>query len=229
MKQKIVILHGALGSTGQFVEFKEILSNHFEVYSFNFAGHGGEPIREPFSIDLFVANTLDFLNHSQLDTVSLFGYSMGGYVALTFALKFPERVNRVITLGTKFQWDPESAARDVRLMNPEVIEQKIPGFAETLRERHYPEDWKKNMSLTGEMMTRLGDGEALTLKDFSHIQQRVLICIGTADHMVSQEESAAVADVLPNGSLKTIEGLKHPIESVDKLMLGELCLDFLTD
>jgi pimeloyl-ACP methyl ester carboxylesterase len=151
---------------------------------------------------------------------------MGGYVALKLAHDYPERVEKIITLGTKFHWNPEAAAKEVKMMNPEIIEQKIPQFAATLRERHQPGDWKKIMTLTGEMMTLLGAGRAMTAEDFKQILTPSLICIGTEDHMVTREESAHVADYLKNGQLKIIDGFKHPFETVDLEILSSICLDF---
>lgn len=230
MKEKLLLLHGALGSNVQFVELKEKLVSHFEVFDFNFAGHGGLPIQEPFTIDRFVQNTLDFLDQSGLSKpVYIFGYSMGGYVALKLALDYPGRANKIITLGTKFRWNPESAARDVRMMNPEVIEQKIPAFAATLKARHQPEDWKRIMRLTAEMMTALGEGGAMTREHFRSIDHEVLVCIGTDDHMVTREESAETAGYLKSGNLKIIEGFKHPLEAVDKDILTEICVVFLLE
>jgi len=229
MKEKLLLLHGALGSNVQFVELKQRLSTHFDVFDFNFAGHGGLPLQEPFTIDLFVQNTLDFLNQSGLHTIHLFGYSMGGYVALKLASDYPGKASKIITLGTKFRWNPASAAKEVRMMNPDVIDQKIPAFAATLRDRHHPEDWKRNMHLTAKMMTALGDGIAMTKEEFNSIDHDVLVCIGTEDHMVSREESAETAGYLKHGKLKIIEGFKHPLEAVDKDVLAAICVEFLLE
>ena len=54
---------------------------------------------------------------------------MGGYVALQLANKHPKYVQKIITLGTKFAWDKETAAKEVKMLNPEKIEEKIPAFA----------------------------------------------------------------------------------------------------
>jgi pimeloyl-ACP methyl ester carboxylesterase len=229
MKNNLLLLHGALGSQAQFLEWKGKLGRHFNVYTFNFSGHGGKPLERPFSIELFVRDTLDYMDTHQLESVFLFGYSMGGYVALKLAHDYPERVEKIITLGTKFHWNPEAAAKEVKMMNPEIIEQKIPKYAAMLKERHQPEDWKKIMTHTGEMMTLLGAGKAMTSEEFKCIFTPALICIGTEDHMVTREESALVAGYLIQGQLKIIDGFKHPFESIDPEVMSGICLDFYTE
>lgn len=227
MKENLILLHGALGSRAQLVELKAILEDEFNVYLLDFSGHGGLTFEGAFSIDLFVKDTLHFMDSQQLPAAHIFGYSMGGYVALKLAHTHPGRAGRIITLGTKYSWNPEAAAKEVRMMNPEVIEQKIPAFAASLAARHQPSDWKVIMNRTAEMMTALGAGEAMTAKDFTAIENEVLVCIGTDDHMVSIGESEMTAKELKNGHLKIIEGFRHPLEAVDKNKLASICTEFL--
>ena len=42
----------------------------------------------------------------------IFGYSMGGYVALHAARRHPERIGSIMTLGTKFAWDTPTAEKE---------------------------------------------------------------------------------------------------------------------
>ena len=227
MKEKLILLHGALGSKEQLMPLREILSETFDVYSFNFSGHGGDTNVEPYSIDLFVQNTIDFMKVEDQEKAHFFGYSMGGYVALKLAHAYPERAQKIITLGTKFKWDPEAAAKEVRMMNPEIIAQKVPAFAATLDARHQPGDWASLMIRTGEMMTALGNGLAMTGEHFNAIAHEALICIGTDDHMVSIAESETTASQLPHGHLKVIEGFRHPLEAVDITTLASVISGFI--
>src|SRR5688572_15290055 len=115
----LLLLHGAIGAASQFEKLTQLLQPDFEVFSLNFSGHGGKEIPEPgFNMPLFANDVLTFMEEKQLDKVDIFGYSMGGYVALYLALHYPEKVNRIMTLGTKFDWSPEIAAHETRMLNP---------------------------------------------------------------------------------------------------------------
>jgi shikimate kinase/esterase/lipase len=220
--QKLLVLHGALGSEGQLEPLKNALSDSFEVHSLNFTGHGGRDFDgDNFSIDYFTKDVLDYLEEQGLDKVAIFGYSMGGYVALNLAKKHPNRVGKIFTLATKFAWSVESASKEVKMLNPDVIATKIPAFATTLKERHAPLDWKWHLKKTAEMMLELGKGAGLSSEDFAGITQEVLITVGSKDRMVGQEESETVANLLPNGKFELLEGFKHPIEQVDLAILTE--------
>jgi pimeloyl-ACP methyl ester carboxylesterase len=221
-KEDILLLHGALGSKTQFDKLIPLLKEHYNVHTLNFEGHGGRSTQNAFSIDLFRKNTLDYLEAQQLSAVTIFGYSMGGYVALSLALQKPEMVKRIVTLGTKFDWTPRSAEKEGKMLNPEKIKQKIPHFAKILEATHSPNDWEEVMHKTAQMMLGLGNGNALNIDELAQIKTPTLIGIGNKDHMVGIEESESAANALANGRLKVLEDVQHPIEKVDAEVLLEL-------
>lgn len=56
----------------------------------------------PFS---FKKDLSHLLNGEFLDKISLFGYSLGGFVAADFALKYPERIDELVLLGIRKKFD----------------------------------------------------------------------------------------------------------------------------
>jgi pimeloyl-ACP methyl ester carboxylesterase len=217
--KNLVLLHGAIGASPQLKPLAELLATQFKVYTLNFEGHGGRSIDGNYSIDRFVENLIAFLDKNQLEKASIFGYSMGGYVALKAAALHSERIAGIVTLGSKFQWDPETASREVKMLNAEKIEEKVPQFAQQLKMLHAPLDWKDVLKGTAQMMLDLGNGSGLTDIEIASIQIPVLIGIGEKDQMVSIEESKRVADLLPNGKMMVFENFQHPIEKVDLQVL----------
>lgn len=214
-KETVILLHGAVGASSQLNTLKEKLSADYTVYSFDFEGHGGRDSSNDFSIELFVQNTLDFMEENNIGSATFFGYSMGGYVALKLAALHPENVKAITTYGTKFDWTPETAERETKMMNPEKIEEKVPAFAHSLKELHFPLDWKENMRKTAAMMLALGEKPALNDQIIQSINNPVTIGIGSNDHMVSIEESKKISELLPNGELHIFEEGKHQLESLD--------------
>lgn len=222
----LILLHGALGSSPQLLPLWAALKNDFNLHGFNFSGHGGENFEAGFSIKIFSKELETFIESNKLAPANIFGYSMGGYVALQLAKDKPGLINKIMTLGTKLQWTAEIAANEIKMLNPDVIEQKVPKFAEQLKQRHAPLDWKEVMRHTAGMMVALGNGEAMSLYDFGKINIPVLITLGSLDQMVTQDESRAVVEVLPNGRFEIFEGIKHPIESIDVNMVAEKIKSF---
>lgn len=217
----LLLLHGALGAKSQFVEFENTLQKSFNVHSINFTGHGGNYIPvSPFSIKMFAEDILKWLDENKLGSINIFGYSMGGYAALYTAKHYPARINKIFTLATKFEWSEEIAGREVKMLDAAKIKEKVPKFAEELKERHHPQDWEKVLFKTAEMMNNLGKKNELTANDYKEIEHEILIAIGDRDKMVSLEESMVVYKTLKNGSLLVLPHTPHPLEQVDKERLA---------
>lgn len=220
MNSSLLLLHGALGSASQFDKLIPLLPNHWQIHSFNLPGHGGAPLPSDFSITYFAEAVLDFLDKNKIAQVHSFGYSMGGYTAMQLAAKHPERIQGIVTLGTKFHWTPEIATREAALLNPDKIAAKVPVFAELLATRHAPVDWREVLHRTAGLLHGLGNGATLSEDTVRAITCPVLVGLGSEDHLVTEEESRAMAALLPNGRFEKLEGMKHPLEQVDPGLLA---------
>jgi pimeloyl-ACP methyl ester carboxylesterase len=219
----LLILHGALGDAKQMSPLVSILEKEgHDIHTLNFSGHGGEPFKTNFGIEQFAEDVLNYLNAHQLNNVDVFGYSMGGYVAVWLAKHHPEKIEKIITLGTKFDWSVESAEKEVRKLNAEKIAEKVPAFARILEHRHAPNDWKELLKKTGEMMLGLGKEPLLTEEILKTIQMPSLICLGDQDDMADRNYAEQVASFLPKGKFKLLENTPHPIEKVDLKMIVSL-------
>ena len=214
MKDHILLLHGALGCSKQLAPLEQLLSPHYTVHCLNFEGHGGDVITNDFSIDLFANNVLNYLKEQQIDSCHIFGYSMGGYVALHLVNHYDVTIKSIITLGTKFNWSPEISAKEVKMLNPDKIAEKVPKFAGYLQQLHQ-EQWKNVVLQTAKLMHDLGNESKLNDEEFESIKTNTLIGIGNKDVMVSLEESKHVSQLLPHAQLKVYENFEHPIERVD--------------
>lgn len=221
----ILLLHGALGAAVQLEPLSRELAGKYAVHILEFAGHGNTPSDAAFSIDGFVEQLREYLDARQLKNIVVFGYSMGGYVALKLASRHPEYFEKIITLGTKFNWTPESAEREVQFLNPEKIELKVPAYASMLAGLHSASSWKTVMQKTAEMMLRLGNGEAMTNEDFEKIQTPCCLGLGDEDKMVSLEETQHIAKLIPNSGIEILENTPHPIDKVDSQVLADLILN----
>jgi len=217
---KLLLLHGALGAASQFDELKKILEPDFDVYAFNFPGHGGRKIPDlEFSFSLFTTDLLNFLDEKKIESIDIFGYSMGGYAALWMARHHPSRVGKIFTLATKFDWNELTSKREAGMLNPERMEEKIPAFAKLLAERHAPADWKEVVNKTREMILHLGKNH-LGKKDFNAIEHSVTISVGEQDNMVSMDESRNNAAMLQDGKFFSFPNMQHPFEKLDFFQLA---------
>lgn len=220
--RSIILLHGAIGATDQLEPLAAELEKNFRVFMLGFSGHGRHAFSSKgFGIEIFAEELKSFITENKLAQPCIFGYSMGGYVALHLASIEPQLVGTIITLGTKFSWSPEIAEKEARMLDAETILQKVPKFAAALEQRHGSE-WKELLQKTAQMMKGLGDKNILTQEILSKINSRVIIGLADSDNMVSLDETTAAYKNLPNAGMYMLPFTKHPIETVNASHLAGL-------
>ncbi len=226
--QHLLLLHGAIGAKDQLENFAHELKDDFIIHTLSFEGHGGNPIpSETFSIEFFAKNVLEYLDKNNIDQVNIFGYSMGGYVGLYIAKYHPEKISKLVTLASKVYWDGAVAAKEIKMLDANVLEQKVPAFAAQLAKRHSPEDWKTVLNKAAEMLQNLGRSNTLATEDYSGITTPCLLLLGDRDKMVTLEETVTVYKQLPNAQLGILPNTPHPIEQVDVALLSFFIRRFL--
>lgn len=212
-RTKLLLLHGALGSAEQLKPLAEYLSDSFFVEILEFSGHGATPRQAEFSMNQFATELKDYLSSTDSEDLNIFGYSMGGYVAMKILARNPNAFKNLFTLGTKLDWTPETAANEVRHLNPEKILEKVPAFAKALANRHGEDRWQELLKDTADMMLELGNGAALTTEQFQNLPNHVIIGRGSLDNIVSREESESTAELF-GGQYRELKEVQHPIEKV---------------
>lgn len=101
--EPIVFTHGASWNLKQWEKQSEYFSKNYQVILWDVRGHGKSTLPDgrvdsgDFSKDLI--GLLDYLN---INKANLCGLSMGGHISLQTAIRFPDRVNSLILIGTPF-------------------------------------------------------------------------------------------------------------------------------
>jgi pimeloyl-ACP methyl ester carboxylesterase len=228
--QHLILLHGAIGAKDQMEPLSTRLQESYIVHTLNFSGHGGKAFpKNGFSISSFADDLLAYLRENKIEHTNIFGYSMGGYVAMYVAKYYPQLINKIITLATKFSWSEEVSAREIKLLDPNTIIEKVPAFARQLEKRHTPNDWRLVLEKTKEMLLQLGKKNELNLDDYQKILTPALLLLGGKDKMITIDETVAVQQAMPNAKFKLLPDTLHPIEQVNPELICGFLVDFLSD
>ena len=191
--QPLILLHGNGEDSSYFVHQIDHFSKEYQVIAIDTRGHGQSPRgSKPFTIQQFAEDLHDFMNEKGIEKAVLLGFSDGGNIALTFALKHPERVERLILNGAnlfpsgvkpRYQW-------------PIVIGYHLAKcFAKKLEEA------KKNADLLALMVKE----PQIMPSELSQLSFPVLVVVGTKD-MIKESHTRLIYKSLPNAQLNIIEG-----------------------
>jgi esterase/lipase len=213
-KKTILFLHGALGSSKDLVALMGMMEEkNYEALSFDFSGHGHTAKwPDEFRIDLFARELEKYIQDHHREEVVVFGYSMGGYIALYHAANYPDSpIRQIVTYGTKFNWSETAVSRELIMLDPDHLKEKFPTFADLLIEKH-GDRWKALLRSTAHMMQNLERLDGLTREDLSDVEIPVTFILGDQDRMVSSEETNFTASWLRHGQVKTLTHSKHELE-----------------
>jgi pimeloyl-ACP methyl ester carboxylesterase len=98
--EPLLLLHGGLGSTRDFLPIVPGLAAHYRVILYDRAGHGrSQDSLRPFAYDAMAREAVGFLDAIRVDTAAVVGFSDGGVVGYHLASAHPARVKALVASG----------------------------------------------------------------------------------------------------------------------------------
>jgi pimeloyl-ACP methyl ester carboxylesterase len=102
----MILLHGGLGSGEMFGPILPTMAEHHQVTVVDLQGHGRTAdIDRPIDVRLMADDIAALIDHLGLDKPDVVGYSLGGGVAFQVAIKYPEKVGRLVSASANIRRD----------------------------------------------------------------------------------------------------------------------------
>jgi pimeloyl-ACP methyl ester carboxylesterase len=97
----IVLLHGGLfGSTIEYADMIDKLKRKYQVIAISTRGHGRSELgTSPMTLHQRAADAMAVINAVTKDSVTVIGFSDGGYSAYMLAAMYPERIKKMVVIG----------------------------------------------------------------------------------------------------------------------------------
>ena len=93
--EPVIILHGLFGISDNWITHAKRLAEKFEVFIPDLRNHGQSPQSHVFNYQVLVEDLLEYMQEQQLEKAIIIGHSMGGKVAMNFALAYPYMINKL--------------------------------------------------------------------------------------------------------------------------------------
>ncbi len=189
----LILLHGN-GEDGSYFKHQlAYFSEKFRVIAVDTRGHGQSPRgTAPFTIRQFAEDLKGFMDELGLEKAHILGFSDGGNIALLFAARYPERVERLILNGANL--NARGVKRSVQLSI--MVEYRWALFAA----RHNPEAWKR-VELLGLMV----NDPNISLKTLKRVKAPTLVIAGTKD-MIREDHTELIGREIPGAKTVLIPG-----------------------
>ena len=239
--EPLVYLHG-LGGGGRWQAFHMALGTATLTYAPHLPGfQEGAPPEGISSVSDYAALVTEYLDEVGLGKVILMGHSIGGWVALDFAIRNPGRIARLVLVDAMGLDVPGTPSPDLEAMDEDafvtsvfakvgmVARPQVSGFGATWENvRTGPEferQWKGRNLVVELAKGKYSDPE-LT-KEARQISSDTLLVWGRLDGLVPPEHGEFLRRSVPNSSLHIIEGSGHLPMSEKPETFNRIVRDFL--
>ena len=209
----LILLHGNGEDCAYFTRQIDSFSENFHVIALDTRGHGQTPRGEaPFTIRQFAEDLLTFMDQHNIEKAHLLGFSDGGNIAMVFALKYPERVGKLILNGANL--DASGVKRKIQI--PIEI-----GYRMAKLFAGRSPKAKKNAEMLGLMV----NDPNVKVEELSRIQNKTLVIAGDND-MIKDQHTRLIAQSIPGAELCILQG-NHFIANKNPQSFNEAVLRFL--
>ena len=239
----LVLLHGYLESMLVWEEFVPLLYKHVRVVTLDLPGHGISEVKGEVHTMEYLADTVAaMLDKLGIERCTIVGHSMGGYVALAFCEKYPERLDGLILLSSTPNPDSpeklERRRREIALVKAgkkELMARIVPaaGFAADHRAamQDYIDDLPEPIHITeddgivallGGMVLRKDQNEMLRS---SKVPQ--LFILGRKDEYIPLEVAEAMVAAHPQAKVVWLANSGHMGFIEEPQACADALLDFV--
>ena len=213
--EALILLHGNSENCDYFQGQTDEFARFFHVYAIDTRGHGKTPRgNAPFTIRQFADDLLDFMDAHQIGKAHLLGFSDGGNIAMIFAMKHPDRVNRLILNGANL--DAKGVKPSVQI--PIEIGYRIARIFARISQA---------AKLNAEMLGLMVNDPNVPSEELVKIQAKTLVIAGTKD-MIKDEHTRLIAQSIPEAQLVILEG-NHFIANKCPQAFNDAVLKFLKE
>jgi pimeloyl-ACP methyl ester carboxylesterase len=155
----MILLHGGLGSGEMFGPILPVLAANHQVIAPDLQGHGRTAdLDRPIDVRLMADDVAALIDHLGLEKPDVVGYSLGGGVAFFTAVKYPDKVGKLVMASANVRRDAipaEMLAQQGQVSAAAVEYMKdTPMYELYQRVAPRPEDFGRLLDKIGESMAQ---------------------------------------------------------------------------
>lgn len=240
----LFVLHGVFGSSDNWQTVGKSLSEAFTTYLIDLRNHGNSPHSSEMNYDLMASDLLTLMEDEGLQKIYLLGHSMGGKVAMQFATKYSDKVEKLIVVDIAPKYYPPHH-RDIfegfhsvdlktlksrkdadtqmakKITNPGVRQFILKNLA---RDEENNFEWKINLSAIEQHIDEIGVG----LKENQLFEKATLFIGGSKSDYITAADHELIQRHFPKAIIEMIEGSGHWVHAEKPKALEQVTMHFLS-
>lgn len=238
-KHTVVFAHGLLMDHQIFDAQRQALGNRYRVIAYDHRGQGeSDPSKGGYDMDSLTEDAVDLIRGTQSSPCHFIGLSMGGFVGMRLAARYPELVRSLILMNTSASQEPFAARLRFRLMQavaalfgPAPLTNQVlklmfgTSFRNDPARRVELERWQHHVqSRPRRIVGPVGGvvGRAEVISELKYIRCPTLVISGDEDRTTPLHQAKLIVDQISGARLVQIPRCGHTssIEAPDAVNLA---------
>jgi len=242
--EPLLILHGYFGMSDNWKTLGTKFSNNFEVHLIDQRNHGRSFHSSDFDYELLVEDLYHYITYNKLEKVNLLGHSMGGKVAMLFAVTYPEHVNKliVVDIAPKY-YEPHHqhilaalnavnfSIHTSRKQVEDVLKIYVQeqGVLQFLLKNVY---WKSKGQLAYrfnlQSLTENNSEVGEALPSFTHFEGKTLFLKGENSKYITKNDISLITAHFENANVVTVKNAGHWLHAENPIQFYNEVVSFLS-
>ncbi len=224
-------------------QLKALPSKYFGL-AYDIRGIGKSPVGDgQYTMEMFVDDLLALMDHLKISSAVLCGLSLGGYIALRFAEKFPDRLKGLVLCNTRSEADTNEGklnrAESIKTIKSEgglsaYAKKFIPNTLSSETKRDHPEvlDLLNKLMVSQSPLGVCGAQLAMisrtdTTEFVSHISCPSLVIHGEEDALIPINQAEKMSQRIPNCRLVALSKTGHISNLENPKLFNQALFEFL--
>jgi esterase len=235
----IIILHGVFGSSDNWLTPAKMLSDTYKLYLLDQRNHGQSPKSDQFDYESMANDLKEFIDDNKIDSPVIMGHSMGGKVAMAFAVRYPKMLSKLIVVDISPKYYPphhQKIIEGLNAINLETLQSRQEADAQF--SKYEPElgvrqfllknlfrnqsnnfEWRINLPVITDKIENIGQ----PLKETDRVNVPTLFIRGGVSRYIKSEDELLIKKIFSDSKVITIEGAGHwvhaekPKEFIDQI------------
>lgn len=240
----LFILHGLFGQSDNWNSLaKQFADSGFDVYTVDLRNHGLSPHSEIWNYEVMSEDILELVNDLNIGRVTIIGHSMGGKVAMKFALDHQEHIEKLIVVDIAPKYYPPHHGDVLNALNAvdfnliktrkdaeSILNQYITDFGTKqflLKNLYWKEngelDWRFNLKIISKQVENVGT-ETL----HSGICSKPTLFIrGESSRYILDEDLFQIQSLFPQAVVSTISNSGHWVHAEKPKEFYQTVIEFI--
>lgn len=240
----LLIIHGFLGMSDNWKTLGlQYVNEGFQVHLLDLRNHGRSFHSEEFSYQVMAQDVLEYCKNNNLEQVAIIGHSMGGKVAMLFAIQFPDKVEKLIVadIGPKYYKPHHDAIlaglnavdfsqKPDRTQVDEILKNYISDFGTRqflMKNLYWVEPGQLGFRFNLDVFNKKIEVVGEALPRGAVFSKSTLFIRGGNSHYILDEDLENIKHHFPNATLITIPNVGHWLHAENPKVFFEETVKFL--